>query len=114
MGVKHWLESLDIDTHDAWTLFKLLDTDDSDSIDIEELVLGCLRLKGPARSMDMARLMYEHRWLMSRFLAIMSDFSDGRTLRPRSPTKSQNTSKCRGSDRANDARNSMSVLTGVI
>jgi len=50
---------LDIDSSDAWTLFKLLDRDDSDVIDAEEFVDGCLKLKGPARAIDMACLQVE-------------------------------------------------------
>jgi len=50
---------LDIDTSDAWTLFRLLDRDDSDVIDAEEFVDGCLKLKGPARAIEMACMQKE-------------------------------------------------------
>merc|ERR1719382_46136 len=64
--VRNWLQSLEIDADDAWTLFKLIDTDQSNVIDIEEFVMGCLRLKGTARSIDMQRLLYEQRGLIKR------------------------------------------------
>eukprot|EP00928_Gymnodinium_smaydae_P100656 TRINITY_DN9926_c0_g2_i1.p1 TRINITY_DN9926_c0_g2~~TRINITY_DN9926_c0_g2_i1.p1 ORF type:complete len:610 (+),score=119.47 TRINITY_DN9926_c0_g2_i1:81-1910(+) len=52
------LRSLDIDTTDAWTLFKLLDADSGGSVDMDEFVEGCIQLRGQARSIQMAQLMY--------------------------------------------------------
>jgi hypothetical protein len=71
--VQTWLESLGVDLNDAWTLFKLMDHDQLHLIDIGKFVAGCLRLNGPARSVDLAVLMFEHRWLMDRFLLIMEE-----------------------------------------
>lgn len=48
--------SLSIDTDDAWTLFQLLDDDKGNSLDADEFVHGCLRLKGNAKSIDVAKL----------------------------------------------------------
>merc|ERR1711862_166294 len=45
--------------NDAEQLFRLLDRDMSGSISIEEFVRGCLRLRGPARSNDVAALVYD-------------------------------------------------------
>merc|ERR1712007_320338 len=57
--VTAFFESMELETSDAWTLFKLLDHDMTHEIDIEEFVEGCLRLRGFAKSIDMARLMHE-------------------------------------------------------
>lgn len=50
--VKTWLASMDIETDDMHTLFKLIDFDGSGSISKEELVMRIPRIKGTARSLD--------------------------------------------------------------
>jgi len=52
------LHVLGIDPSEAKGLFTLLDTDSSGEIDAEEFVLGALRLKGNAKAVDLATLMY--------------------------------------------------------
>merc|ERR1712032_1393296 len=69
--VREHFSALEIDIDDAWTFFQLLDADNSCIIDAAEYVEGCLRLKGYARSLDMARLMYEHRWMTKRLVAFI-------------------------------------------
>lgn len=61
-----YFDSLGLDTSDAWTLFKLMDRDEGNEIDVDEFLSGCLRLKGAARGLDMAALSYEHKLLMRR------------------------------------------------
>lgn len=61
-----FLASFGIETFDAWTLFKLLDTDGGGSVDYSEFVEGCIRLKGNAKSIQMAQLMYHHKWIMDK------------------------------------------------
>jgi len=61
--VKAYFSALDIDPSATWTLFTLLDSDGTNEIDLEEFIIGCLRLKGQARSTDMVRLGYEMKWL---------------------------------------------------
>lgn len=63
--VQAYFASLELDSCDALNLFKLLESDDGceEGIDIEDFVMGCLRLKGQAKSIDMARLMYESKLL---------------------------------------------------
>jgi len=46
-----------IDAKDTGLLFKLLDIDNSGVVDIEEFISGCFRLRGEAKSMDLATLM---------------------------------------------------------
>jgi hypothetical protein len=64
--VRNWLDSLEIDAEDAWTLFKLLDSDQSNVIDVEEFAMGCLRLKGNARNIDLQRVLYEQKGIKKR------------------------------------------------
>jgi hypothetical protein len=54
--VKTWLASMDIETDDLATLFKLLDSDGSGSINVEEMLERIPRVKGAARSIDVLAL----------------------------------------------------------
>mmetsp|Transcript_118861 Transcript_118861/g.222189 ORF Transcript_118861/g.222189 Transcript_118861/m.222189 type:complete len:91 (-) Transcript_118861:130-402(-) len=47
-------------------LFKLLDIDGSGAVGIEEFVIGCMRLKGSAKSIDLATLMYENKRMVEQ------------------------------------------------
>jgi hypothetical protein len=49
---------LGVDPSEASGLFRLLDTDCSGEIDAEEFVMGCLRLQGSAKAIDLATLTY--------------------------------------------------------
>jgi len=62
-AVKAYFASLDIDPSDTWTLFSLLDADGTNEIDLEEFIIGCFRLKGNAKAMDMVLLGYESKRL---------------------------------------------------
>lgn len=63
--VKTWLSAMELDVADTDTVFKLLDSPDEGNSELpteitcEELVHGVAKLKGPARSLDMAVLMRE-------------------------------------------------------
>ncbi|CAE7707619.1 Scn11a [Symbiodinium pilosum] len=56
--MKRCFESLGFDMAEAYGLFNLLDTDQSGEIDCEELLEGCLRLRGSANAIDVATLQY--------------------------------------------------------
>eukprot|EP00927_Polykrikos_kofoidii_P034092 TRINITY_DN28923_c0_g1_i1.p1 TRINITY_DN28923_c0_g1~~TRINITY_DN28923_c0_g1_i1.p1 ORF type:complete len:635 (-),score=96.36 TRINITY_DN28923_c0_g1_i1:71-1909(-) len=56
-----YLKSIDLHEEEATSLFRLLDTDDSGTIDEEEFVSGCLRLHGQAKAIDMAAFMHDYR-----------------------------------------------------
>ncbi|CAE7247584.1 scn4ab [Symbiodinium natans] len=62
--VKTYFESIDLDVWDAWTFFKLLDMDAGGAVEIEEFLLGCLRLRGNAKAMDIAKLCHDQTWLI--------------------------------------------------
>jgi len=65
------LEILGLGMSEARGLFQLLDLDGSESVAIEELVVGMMRLKGGAKELDVATLMYENKRLMTRITAFM-------------------------------------------
>ncbi|CAJ1385656.1 unnamed protein product, partial [Effrenium voratum] len=62
--VQTYFESIDLDIWDAWSFFKLLDLDNGGAIEVEEFLMGCLRLRGSARAMDMAKLCHDQAWLI--------------------------------------------------
>lgn len=51
--VAAYFRALDMDLNNAWKLFTLLDPDGSGTIDLNEFVEGCLKLRGPATRLDM-------------------------------------------------------------
>merc|ERR1712176_1358374 len=55
----HYFDFLDVDPSDARSLFAIIDTDNSGTIDCEEFLNSCLRLKGPAKALDHQVLMRE-------------------------------------------------------
>lgn len=55
--VRAYLHALGIEIDKAKDLFELLDLDMSGEITVEEFTFGCLRLKGGAKSIDLASLM---------------------------------------------------------
>eukprot|EP00439_Symbiodinium_sp_Y106_P057448 s2688_g8.t1 len=71
-SVQTYFEALELDVSDAWTFFKLLDTDGGAAIEIEEFLLGCLRLRGPARALDLAKMQHDHQWLSKTIGAFMA------------------------------------------
>jgi hypothetical protein len=51
-----YFQAIDLNKQEAENLFALLDEDGSENLSVEEFVDGCLRLRGPARSIDMVAL----------------------------------------------------------
>jgi len=58
-----YLQAIGIDSGEAHSLFRLLDMDNSGSVSIDEFVTGFLKLKGNAKAVDLATLLYEHKKL---------------------------------------------------
>jgi hypothetical protein len=54
-----FFSALELDISDVNTLFVLLDRDQTGSVDLDEFLNGCMRLKGQAKSLDLAKLQYE-------------------------------------------------------
>mmetsp|Transcript_63218 Transcript_63218/g.196156 ORF Transcript_63218/g.196156 Transcript_63218/m.196156 type:complete len:267 (-) Transcript_63218:35-835(-) len=67
---------MDLTVDEAFSLFRLLDVDDSHVIDVDHFVTGCLRLRGSAQKIDVAMLLYENRWTLQR-LTMMLKAMDG-------------------------------------
>lgn len=60
-----YFESLGIDANQATNLFHLLDSDGNGSIDEKEFMFGCIKIKGEAKSLDIAILHEEMKSLRS-------------------------------------------------
>lgn len=67
--VKAYLQTLDLDVADARGLYRLLDLDGMGEVGIEDFVSGCLRLKGPAKSIDVCTLIFENRRLAGKWVS---------------------------------------------
>merc|ERR1712217_874280 len=69
-NVLTFLSTLELDIDQVRTLLTLLDLDQNGEVDIEEFINGCLRLKGGAKSLDMAILQYQVEWILHNTAAI--------------------------------------------
>lgn len=63
--MSRYFKALDIDVSDARGLFTLLDADESGEVNAEEFLDGCLRLRGPAKAIDLATLMYFNKRMLA-------------------------------------------------
>jgi len=74
--VRAYFSGLQIDPDDTSILFTLLDTDGSNSVDVEEFIAGTMRLKGAAKSIDMMAMMFDQTHFMMKFNKLCSFFED--------------------------------------
>lgn len=89
-AIEAYFASLDIEAADAWTLFEMMDTEGTGDIDVDDFIKGCLRLKGNAKSIDMAQLMTDNKWMISALKEIQASLGPttrGTTTRGRSKAK---------------------------
>merc|ERR1712100_18992 len=71
--MQDYFVAVDLDRSEAKGLFHLLDMDGNGSIDVNEFLSGCLRLRGPAKSLDMQVLLREHRRTSSQCLTALNE-----------------------------------------
>jgi len=65
-----YFHALDIEITDAWSLFNFLDLQGKGFLNQEEFVQSCLRLRGPAKSVHVAQLLRETRWMRDTLVQI--------------------------------------------
>jgi len=70
-NVQAYFQSFELDVTQANTLFRLLDWDQSDDVDIDEFVEGCMRMRGQARSIDVHLLLYQNEKMVHRIQEFM-------------------------------------------
>merc|ERR1711948_220981 len=63
-----YFKTIDVDPSEGQGLFDLLDADDSGTVDASEMVNGFLKLRGPAKALDIALLMREFGSIKLRLL----------------------------------------------
>merc|ERR1712039_85378 len=73
--VKAYLSTQQLDTYDARQLFNILECDDQE-VGVEDFVMGCMRLKGMAKSVDVVALLQESRKHHLRVKVNMSDIQE--------------------------------------
>merc|ERR1712150_27211 len=69
--VRAHLASLGLQVHEARAVFRLLDIEKSSRVKIDNFVMACMRLKGNAKSVDLATLLREHKRLYSRLSGLI-------------------------------------------
>jgi hypothetical protein len=57
--MRDYFKAIDVCQDEAYGVFRLIDLSGSGHIDPEEFLSGCLRLRGPAKALDLALLMHE-------------------------------------------------------
>merc|ERR1712083_670369 len=70
-SVVAYFSVMGLDSSDVWDLFKLLDVDHSGEIDLDEFVGGFMRLRGPAKSIDIAKISYDNKQMRTRLAGFM-------------------------------------------
>lgn len=77
--IRAYFQTIGLHVQEAHGLFRLLDLDNSNTVSISEFIMGCVRLKGEAKGVDLATLMYENKRMMmkwSRFMYFVEDQFD--------------------------------------
>lgn len=65
-------KAVDLDRSEARGLFELIDIENKGEISREDFIMGCLRLKGGAKALDLATLMYDNKRLANMLEEHMS------------------------------------------
>ena len=63
-AVQQYFQTLGLDVWDAWSFFKLLDQDAGGSVEVEEFLMGCLRLRGHATAIDVVKILQDQHWII--------------------------------------------------
>jgi uncharacterized membrane protein len=67
-AMQEYLAEIDVDVSEAKWLFEILDINDTGSIDFDEFLSGCLRLRGPAKALDLLLVTRESRRMFQQIL----------------------------------------------
>lgn len=80
--IRGFLESLEIDAADPWEIFSLLDSTGNHAVNLEDFVCGCLRLRGQATSLELAKLVRQVDWVSSTLAAHIEGFQGSNIVEP--------------------------------
>eukprot|EP00927_Polykrikos_kofoidii_P042166 TRINITY_DN3601_c0_g2_i1.p1 TRINITY_DN3601_c0_g2~~TRINITY_DN3601_c0_g2_i1.p1 ORF type:complete len:828 (-),score=150.70 TRINITY_DN3601_c0_g2_i1:216-2624(-) len=82
--MQEYFKAIDVDISEAKGLFKLIDADGSGSIDAVEFISGCMRLRGPAKALEMTLLLHEmnrmHEWLADKLVRIEMQVNNSNSM----------------------------------
>eukprot|EP00405_Crypthecodinium_cohnii_P014139 CAMPEP_0206460560 /NCGR_PEP_ID=MMETSP0324_2-20121206/24820_1 /ASSEMBLY_ACC=CAM_ASM_000836 /TAXON_ID=2866 /ORGANISM="Crypthecodinium cohnii, Strain Seligo" /LENGTH=601 /DNA_ID=CAMNT_0053932277 /DNA_START=16 /DNA_END=1818 /DNA_ORIENTATION=+ len=83
--VQAYFATQQLDTTDARELFNLLDADAKEEVKVEDFVMGCMKLRGQAKSSDVATVLREHKRMSQKTMKAMRKiekqlFAIGRSL----------------------------------
>merc|ERR1719510_1014212 len=67
---------LELDVGAVQGLFKLIDTEETGEVSIDELIMSCMRLKGTAKSIDQATALFEIKKMAILFKSCIGSLSD--------------------------------------
>jgi len=67
--IKTFFASRGIEAHEAWALFKMLDTDRTGQIDMDSFVDGLIQFRGPARAIQIAKVVHDCKTLRGNMQA---------------------------------------------
>merc|ERR1712136_570253 len=68
--VRHLFSAMDMDATDAIKVFEALDVDGNGALEIDEFVVGCCAIQGPARALDVEVLKVQMRRIMFKLMGI--------------------------------------------
>lgn len=83
-----FMESLGISTDDVWGLFLLLDADGNGAVDLDEFVNGCMQLRGPAKSLQIAKMSFENKLTRQAIKNLTDQIHDVKHLMVQAPARS--------------------------
>merc|ERR1719215_612828 len=67
-----YFSHLQLDMDDAFGLFRLLDRNSEGSIEIDEFLDGCLRYKGDAKRLDIAKVILITEWIQHNMSTLLN------------------------------------------
>jgi Ca2+-binding EF-hand superfamily protein len=70
--IRAYFASLQLDISEAKALFVLLDVEKNGEVPIEKFILGCLRMRGDAKSIDVNMILYEN----EKMLGMLTSLND--------------------------------------
>lgn len=105
-NLDEYIRAVGISRAEAGRLFDLLDMDGSGTVNIAEFVRGCLRLRGPAKAMDMADMLLNmkrenfetHKQILSLQAAVQQIADSHFNRSPRTPKNRSQSSRVRTFD----------------
>jgi len=75
-----YLSAFGLDITEVQTLFLLLDRDQKGVIDIDDFLLGCMRLKGGAKTLDVAKMQYDCEWIVHNLETLTAEIDGMKAL----------------------------------